>query len=168
MLTVPGSRVVTVSSNAHRTGRIDFTDLNWQRRRYRRLASYAQSKLANLMFTDELQRRLVAAGAATAALAAHPGTATTQLTRHFPGVLHSLNQALGNLYGQSAEMGALPLLRAATDPAARGGEFYGPGGLWQMMGYPKRVEPARRSHDIAVQQRLWAESIRLTGLEFPV
>lgn len=168
MLSVDGSRVVTVSSNVHRTGRVDVTDLNWQRRRYRRMASYAQSKLANLMFTYELQRRLVAAGAATAALAAHPGTSTTQLTRHFPGVLHSLNQVFGGLYGQSAEMGALPTLRAASDPAARGGEYYGPGGLMQMMGHPKRVESVRRSHDTAVQQRLWQESTRLTGVTFPV
>jgi NAD(P)-dependent dehydrogenase (short-subunit alcohol dehydrogenase family) len=168
MLRVAGSRVVTVSSNAHRTGRIDFTDLNWQRRAYRRLPSYAQSKLANLLFTFELQRRLAASGAATAALAAHPGTATTQLTRHFPGVLHSLNQVLGGLYGQSAEMGALPTLRAATDPAARGGEYYGPGGLMQMMGHPKRVEPARRADDAGAQRRLWAESSRLTGVTFPV
>jgi NAD(P)-dependent dehydrogenase (short-subunit alcohol dehydrogenase family) len=168
MLTVAGSRVVTVSSNAHRTGRIGFGDLQWQRRRYRRMAAYSQSKLANLMFSYELQHRLVQAGAATVALAAHPGTATTQLVRHFPGPLQALNQRLGGIYGQSAEMGALPTLRAATDPAAHGGQFYGPRGWLQMMGHPTEVEPAARARDRAAQQRLWQESGQLTGISFPV
>jgi NAD(P)-dependent dehydrogenase (short-subunit alcohol dehydrogenase family) len=132
------------------------------------MGAYAQSKLANLMFTYELQRRLAAAGAPTAALAAHPGTATTGLVRHFPAMVRSLNQALGGLYGQSAAMGALPTLRAATDPDARGGEYYGPDGWLQMMGHPERVESTRRSHDEHAGRRLWHESTELTGVTFGV
>jgi len=167
MLPVPGSRVVTVSSTTHRTGRIDFADLQSERR-YRRMSAYAQSKLANLMFTCELQRRLAAAGAPTAALAAHPGVAFTDLTRHLPAVLQSAYPVVGGLFAQSAAMGALPILRAATDPAAAGGEFFGPGGPAQAKGYPVLVSPAARSRDQSAQRRLWAESERLTGVSYPV
>jgi NAD(P)-dependent dehydrogenase (short-subunit alcohol dehydrogenase family) len=167
LLGQPGSRVVTVSSNGHRTGRINFDDLQSQRR-YRRVSAYAQSKLANLMFTYELQRRLAAAGAATAALAAHPGTAFTELTRHMPGPIQYLNQSLGSAFTQSAQMGALPTLRAATDPAARGGQYYGPDGRFEFKGYPRAVKSTDRSHDEQAQRRLWQESERLTGVTYPV
>ena len=119
MLPVHGSRVVTVSSSGHRTGRINFADLQSERH-YGRMAAYAQSKLANLMFTYELQRRMHAAGAPTAALAAHPGVAFTELTRNLPGVIQATYPAIGGLFTQSAAMGALPTLRAATDPAEIG------------------------------------------------
>lgn len=167
MLAVPGSRVVTVSSNGHRMGRIDFADLQSERR-YRRTAAYAQSKLANLMFTYELQRRLAAASAPVAALAAHPGVSVTELTRHLPRVLQSAYPAVGGLFTQSAAMGALPVLRAATDPAARGGEYYGPGGWAQLTGHPVRVSSTAKSRDEAAQRRLWDESERLTGVTYPV
>ena len=167
MLSVPGSRVVTVSSNGHRTGRINFADLQSERR-YGRMTAYAQSKLANLMFTYELERRLEAAGAATIALAAHPGSAGTELVRHVPGVLRTVYDRAGGWFKQSAAMGALPTIRAATDPAARGGEYYGPSGLAQLTGYPVRVSSTSRSHDEGAQRRLWAESERLTGVTFPV
>jgi NAD(P)-dependent dehydrogenase (short-subunit alcohol dehydrogenase family) len=167
MLPVPGSRVITVSSNGHRVGRIDFADLQSEQR-YGRMTAYAESKLANLMFTYELQRRLAAAGAPTAALAAHPGNAFTELTRHLPAVLQSAYPAVGGLFGQSAAMGALPTLRAATDPAAAGGEYYGPGGLAQFKGYPVRVSSTARARDESAQRRLWAESERLTGVTCPV
>jgi NAD(P)-dependent dehydrogenase (short-subunit alcohol dehydrogenase family) len=167
LLAVPGSRVVTVSSNGHRTGRIDFADLQAERH-YGRVSAYAQSKLANLMFTYEMQRRLAAAEAPTAALAAHPGSSSTELTRNIPGVLQTAYAALGGLASQGAAMGALPTLRAATDPAASGGEYYGPGGWGQLKGYPVRVSSARRSHDEDAQRRLWAESEKLTGVTFPV
>jgi NAD(P)-dependent dehydrogenase (short-subunit alcohol dehydrogenase family) len=167
MLPVPGSRVVTVSSNGHRVGRIDFADLQSEQR-YGRMTAYAQSKLANLMFTYELQRRLAAAGVPAAALAAHPGNAFTDLTRHLPAVLQSAYPVVGGLFAQSAAMGALPTLRAATDPAAAGGEYYGPGGLAQVKGCPVPVSPAARSRDESVQRRLWAESERLTGVSYPV
>jgi len=167
MLPVPGSRVVTVSSTGHRAGRIDFADLQSERH-YGRMAAYAQSKLANLMFTYELQRRLHAAGAPTAALAAHPGVAFTELTRSLPGVIQAAYPAIGGLFTQSAAMGALPTLRAATDPAAEGGEYYGPGGLAQVKGYPVRVSPAARSRNESARRRLWAESERLTSVTYPV
>ena len=167
MLPVPGSRVVTVSSNGHRAGRLDFADLQSEQR-YGRMTAYAQSKLANLMFTYELQRRLAATGAPTVALAAHPGNAFTDLTRHLPAVVQSAYPAVAGLFGQSAAMGALPTLRAATDPAAAGGEYYGPGGLAQFKGYPVPVSSTARSRDEVTQRRLWAESERLTGVTYPV
>jgi NAD(P)-dependent dehydrogenase (short-subunit alcohol dehydrogenase family) len=167
LLPVAGSRVVTVASNAHRAGRISFDDLA-ARRRYRRTAAYARSKLANLLFTYELQRRLATAGSPTAALAAHPGTALTELTRHLPHLLQAGNRAFKGIISQDAAMGALPTLRAATDPGARGGEYYGPGGWMQFTGYPRRVESNARSHDEQAQRRLWQESERLTGVTFPL
>ena len=167
MLAVPGSRVVTVSSQGHRAGRINFADLQSERR-YGRVSAYAQSKLANLMFTYELERRLRAAEAATVAVAAHPGSTSTELVRHWPGLLQTAYAATGGLVNQSPPMGALPTLRAATDPAARGGDYYGPGGLGQLKGYPVRVSSNGRSHDQDAQRRLWAESERLTGVTFPV
>jgi NAD(P)-dependent dehydrogenase (short-subunit alcohol dehydrogenase family) len=124
MLAVPGSRVVTLSSNGHRMGRIDFGNLQWEHG-YRRPAAYGRSKLANLLFSYELQRRLAAAGAATAALAAHPGTSRTELTRHLPAWMRVGALVVPN---QSSATGALPTLRTATDPAASGGEYYGPAG----------------------------------------
>jgi NAD(P)-dependent dehydrogenase (short-subunit alcohol dehydrogenase family) len=132
------------------------------------VSAYGQSKLANLMFTYELERRLRAAEAPTIALAAHPGTASTELVRHIPGPLRTAYAATGGLFTQSATMGALPTLRAATDPAAHGGEYYGPSGLGQMKGYPVLVSSNSRSHDEAAQRRLWAESERLTGVTYPV
>jgi NAD(P)-dependent dehydrogenase (short-subunit alcohol dehydrogenase family) len=164
MLPVPGSRVVTMSSNGHRMGRIDFGNLQWERG-YSRVASYGRSKLANLLFTYELQRRLTAAGAQTAALAAHPGTSRSELTRHLPAWLRALSVLVPF---QSAAAGAVPMLRAATDPAARGGEYYGPAGLGEMTGPAKRVRSSARSYDEAVARRLWEESERLTGVTYPL
>jgi len=161
-----GSRVVTVSSNMHRAGRMNFAGLQ-SAQRYRRVAAYGQSKLANLLFTYELQRRLAAAGLRTSALAAHPGTAITALTRYFPAVVDRAYHAIGSPVAQPAAMGALPTLRAATDPAARGGEYYGPGGWLEMKGYPRRVSSSTRSHDEPAQRRLWQESERLTGVRYP-
>jgi NAD(P)-dependent dehydrogenase (short-subunit alcohol dehydrogenase family) len=167
LLAVPGSRVVTLSSLAHRVGHLDFDDLQ-SARRYRRGAAYAQSKLANLMFAFELQRRLTAAGAQTASLAAHPGYSRTNLARHLPSVLQAAAGIAFPLISQNSSMGALPVVRAATDPAARGGEYYGPGGPGQLTGYPKLVAPAKAANDADAQRRLWAEPQRLTGVSYPV
>jgi NAD(P)-dependent dehydrogenase (short-subunit alcohol dehydrogenase family) len=164
MLQVPGSRVVTVSSNGHRMGRINFGDLQSERR-YSRTGAYGQSKLANLLFTYELQVRLARAGAATEALAAHPGTSRTALTRNLPGLMR-FGAAL--MPFQPSAMGAVPTLRAATDPAARGGEYYGPAGLAENRGPAKRVQSSARSHDTETGRRLWEESARLTGVSYPV
>jgi NAD(P)-dependent dehydrogenase (short-subunit alcohol dehydrogenase family) len=167
MLGRVGSRVITVSSNGHKSGRIDFDDLQSQRR-YRRMAAYYQSKLANLMFTYELQRRLAGAQAQTQALAAHPGKARTELTRYLPGWLRLEDLVIEQPLGQSAAMGALATLRAAADPAARGGEYYGPGGRGELKGYPRLVASTERARDVEAQQRLWQESERLTGVSYPV
>lgn len=163
---VEGSRVVTVSSVGHRIlSRIDFEDLQAERR-YNRVAAYGRSKLANLMFTYELQRRLVAAGAQTVALAAHPGGSSTDLGRHIPGA--RIAEPILGVLAQSAAMGALPTLRAATDPAAEGGQYYGPDGFMETRGHPVLVASSDRSHDPAVQQQLWGASEELTAVRFPV
>jgi NAD(P)-dependent dehydrogenase (short-subunit alcohol dehydrogenase family) len=167
LLATPGSRVVTISSLGHRTGRIHFDDLQLERR-YGRQRAYGQSKLANLMFTYELQRRLAAAGAGTIAVAAHPGGSRTELTRHLPRGISTASRLLEPLWAQGADMGALPTLRAATDPRVQGGEYYGPDGFAEGRGYPKRVGSSRRSHDVEVQRRLWAVSEELTGVGYPV
>jgi NAD(P)-dependent dehydrogenase (short-subunit alcohol dehydrogenase family) len=163
MLPVPGSRVVTVSSLAHRIrARINFDDLQSERS-YRRVAAYSQSKLANLMFTYELQRRLPGAGT-TIAVAAHPGLAATELARYTPAIA----AVLARLISQKAAMGALPVLRAATDPGVLGGQYYGPGGFSGARGYPKLAGSSGQSHDTAIQRRLWTVSEELTGVTFPV
>jgi NAD(P)-dependent dehydrogenase (short-subunit alcohol dehydrogenase family) len=167
MLGLEGSRVVTVSSNGHKSGRIDFDDLQWQRR-YRRMAAYYQSKLANLMFTYELQRRLEGARARTQSLAAHPGKARTELTRYLPGWARFEDIVVEQPFGHSAAMGALATLRAATDPTAQGGQYYGPGHRGELRGYPRLVDPSERARDLDAQQRLWRESERLTGVSYPV
>jgi NAD(P)-dependent dehydrogenase (short-subunit alcohol dehydrogenase family) len=167
MLAVPGSRVVTVSSTGHRIrARINFDDLQSERS-YSRVAAYGQSKLANLMFTYELQRRLSRTGT-TIAVAAHPGGANTELARNMPAALRAITNVLGSLFAQSATMGALPTLRAATDPSVHGGQYYGPDGFPQTRGHPKLVESSKQSHDEAIQRRLWAVSEQLTGITFPV
>ena len=164
MLPVPGSRVVTVSSQAHRIrARIHFGDLQSERS-YRRVAAYSQAKLANLLFTYELQRRLSSAATTTIAAAAHPGLATTELTRHTPAA----SAALARLISQTAAMGALPILRAATDPSVLGGQYYGPARLLGTRGYPKPAHSSGQSHDTAIQRRLWTVSEELTGVTFPV
>jgi NAD(P)-dependent dehydrogenase (short-subunit alcohol dehydrogenase family) len=170
MLDTPGSRVVTVSSNGHRMGDgvMHFEDLQLSRG-YKPWPAYYRSKLANLLFTYELQRRLTAAGADTMALAAHPGNARTDLWRH-----SRLDQALYRpglrpltfWFAQSAHMGALATLRAATDPPATGGEYYGPPGRRQFTGYPVRVDSSAQSHDEADAARLWTVSGELTGVSY--
>ena len=170
LLGTPGSRVVTVSSNGHRMGDgiMHFEDLQLTRC-YKPWPAYYRSKLANLLFTYELQRRLTGAGADTRALAAHPGNARTDLWRH-----NWLDQALYQpalrpltfWFAQSAHMGALATLRAATDPAARGGEYFGPAGRQQYTGHPVRVESSAQSHDEADAARLWSISEELTGVSY--
>jgi NAD(P)-dependent dehydrogenase (short-subunit alcohol dehydrogenase family) len=167
LLSVPGSRVVTVSSTGHRIrAAIHFDDLQWERS-YSRVAAYGQAKLANLMFTYELQRRL-APHSTTVAVAAHPGVSNTELTRNTPAALRVPVTWLAPLLTQKPEMGALPTLRAATDPAVRGGQYYGPGNRGEIRGYPKLVTSSPDSHDQATQQRLWTVSEELTGVTFPV
>lgn len=167
LLPVEGSRVVTISSGAHRFGKINFDDLQSERG-YNRVTAYGQSKLANLLFTYELDRRLTAKGAPTIAVAAHPGGSSTELTRNLWPVVRQPVGLLWGLLAQSAEMGALPTLRAAVDPDVRGGQYFGPDGIGEQRGHPKLVQSNARSHDDAAQRRLWAVSEDLTGVTFPV
>jgi len=167
LLAVPGSRIVTVSSPGHRRGRIDFDDLQ-SIQRYRPMAAYAQSKLANLLFTYELQQRLTEARAPTVALAAHPGGSRTELNRHMPAVTLARGSSWGiwRLITQSAQIGALSILRSAVAPDARGGDYYGPQGRFEYKGYPTRLQSSARSHDVALQRRLWEQSEQLTGVGY--
>jgi NAD(P)-dependent dehydrogenase (short-subunit alcohol dehydrogenase family) len=164
LLPVAGSRVVTVSSIGHRIlADIHFDDLQWENS-YHRVRAYGQAKLANLLFTYELQRRLTTAGQDTIAAAAHPGGSDTELARHLPDFLGPLF----SLISQPAAMGALPTLRAATDAGVLGGQYLGPDGPGGMRGYPKVVASSDRSHDAALQQRLWTVSEELTGVTYPI
>jgi NAD(P)-dependent dehydrogenase (short-subunit alcohol dehydrogenase family) len=156
-------RVVTLSSQAHRTGRIDLADLNWQRRRYRRWAAYGQSKLANLLFTLELQRRFDRAGSPLRALAAHPGYAATNLQSHTGSRAQDALLALaGRVLAQSDEHGALPTLYAATEDLP-GGSYVGPGGRGERAGAPALVGRSTAASDVAMAERLWEASTLLTG-----
>jgi len=170
LLAAPGSRVVTMSSQGHASGEMNFSDLQYDHG-YEPATAYFQSKLANLLFTYELDRRLRAAGAGTIALAAHPGVVYTDLFRtrsKLDQLLISPRlRAVNFWFAQSIRMGALPVLRAATDPAVRGGDFYGPRRRFDT-GYPAKVESSARSHVVADQARLWAESERLTGVAYAV
>ncbi|WP_156687737.1 SDR family NAD(P)-dependent oxidoreductase [Mycobacterium sp. Marseille-P9652] len=167
LLPVPGSRVVTVSSMGHRIlADIHFDDLQWERR-YNRVAAYGQAKLANLLFTYELQRRLAPHGT-TIAAAAHPGGSNTELGRYTPAAFRPLVNVFFNLIAQDAAMGALPTLRAATDPGVLGGQYYGPDGFAETRGHPKLVSSSAKSHDAEMQRRLWAVSEELTGVVYPL
>jgi NAD(P)-dependent dehydrogenase (short-subunit alcohol dehydrogenase family) len=167
LLPAAGSRVVTVSSIGHRIrAAIHFDDLQWERS-YNRVAAYGQAKLANLMFTYELQRRLAPLGT-TIAAAAHPGGSRTELSRNLPSPLRSVYNVVEPLVTQDAATGALPTLRAATDPGVHGGQYYGPDGFGEMRGHPKVVSSSAKSHDAEVQKRLWAVSEELTGVVYPV
>ena len=169
LLGVEGSRVVVVASIAHKIkAMIDFDDLQWEKRSYDRVASYGQSKLANLMFAYDLQRKLAAAKAKTIAVAAHPGVAATELSRHVPGYqLPGVAWLFGRILNTS-EQGALATLRAATDPSVQGGQYWGPDGFREMRGYPELATSSTQSHDIAIQDRLWTVSEELTGVTYPV
>jgi NAD(P)-dependent dehydrogenase (short-subunit alcohol dehydrogenase family) len=169
MLPIEGSRVVTVSSVGHRIrAKIHFDDLNLDRN-YNRVVAYGQSKLANLLFTYELARRLKAKGAPTTALAAHPGAADTDLLRNMPGGIRQVSQFFwSNFIAQGPDMGAEPTLRAAADPGAQNGQYYGPGGFGEQKGHPKVVKSSAQSHNEDIQRRLWTMSEELTGVTYPV
>jgi NAD(P)-dependent dehydrogenase (short-subunit alcohol dehydrogenase family) len=166
MLPVHGSRVVTVSSLAHRVrASTNFDDVQ---RPYDRVAAYGRSKLANLLFTYELQRRLSTRAADTAAVAAHPGSSRTDLFRNSPSWIRLGFALLTPLWCQSPAMGALPTLRAATDSNVQGGQYYGPRGPAEQRGYPKAVQSSDQSHDEGLQLKLWKTSEELTGISYPL
>lgn len=161
-------RVVSVASVAHRYGSIDLSDLNFERRKYERWRAYSQSKLANLLFVGELQRRLTAAGSPVRALAAHPGYAATNLQSHTGSLVQHLVMKAGNaLLGQSGDGGARPTVYAATEDLP-GDSYVGPGGFQELRGAPQLVGRSPAARDETVAAGLWALSEELTGVRFPL
>ena len=170
VLHTPDARVVTVGSGLHVLGKIDFANLNGERS-YSKWGAYGQSKLANLLFAYELQRKLAAAGSEVISVAAHPGYAATNLQAVGPEMEGSklwarIMPAANRVLGQSAAMGALPEVYAATSPAVRGGDYVGPDGFMGQRGFPKKVKSSANSYDEAVAARLWAVSEELTGVSY--
>jgi NAD(P)-dependent dehydrogenase (short-subunit alcohol dehydrogenase family) len=166
LLAAPEPRVVTVSSAAHRMGRIRFDDLQGERRYFAWLA-YGQSKLANLMFCFELQRRATEAGTALKSMAAHPGYAATNLQFAAPRLPDRIVMTVTNrVIAQSPRMGALPSLYAATVPELPGGSFVGPDGFLEQRGHPHVVTAAGRAYDEDAWRRLWEVSEELTGVHY--
>lgn len=161
IINTENSRVVNVSSASHKSGKIDFDDLGWEKRTYKKMRAYGDSKIANIYFTYELQRNLEKAGSKTIAVASHPGWTETELQRHV-GIVNFLNR----FFSQGIDMGALPTLYAAIAPDVKGGDYYGPAGWQEMRGYPKKVEPNKLSQDKDVAQKLWRVSEELTGIEY--
>lgn len=156
-----GSSIINVSSMAHRAGNIDFDDLDWTKRKYNRSRAYGDSKIANLYFTYELQRIVNQQKLDVIVTAAHPGWSATELQRH-AGPLALLNI----VFGQKPSKGALPTLRAAFDPQKQGGDYYGPRGLLEFGGYPKKVNSNKRSHQNDTAKRLFEVSTELTKVTF--
>lgn len=170
LLAAPGARIVTVSSGAHLGGKINFDDLD-SKHNYQRWAAYSQSKLANLLFAYELQRRLEAAGADAISVACHPGFASTELQvagARMDGSAFGERAAvvMNRIFAQSAEMGALPTVYAATAPDLRGGNYIGPDGPLEMRGHPTMVRSNKRSHDAALARQLWQISEQRTGVRY--
>jgi hypothetical protein len=170
LLKTPGSRIVTVSSGAHMFGKVNFADLQSERS-YSKWGAYGQSKLANLLFAYELQRKLQAAGSAAISVAAHPGYAATNLQAVGPQMEGSrfgerAMSAANRVLAQSATMGALPEVYAATSPDVRGGDYIGPDGFMGQKGFPQKVRSNSRSYDQKDASRLWAASEALTGVSY--
>jgi NAD(P)-dependent dehydrogenase (short-subunit alcohol dehydrogenase family) len=162
------SRVVTVSSTAHRMGKIDFDDLQWERKAYKPWPAYGQSKLANLLFTAELQRRLTESASKVEANAAHPGYAATNLQFHSDNRLQEIVMRIGNrVIAQDENGGALPTLYAAVADAP-GNSFAGPSGFMEQRGAPKLVDRTSAAQDMDTARRLWDVSEQLTGVSFPL
>lgn len=164
------ARIVNVASQAHRMGKMHWDDMDFARG-YNKWTAYGQSKLANLLFTFELQRRLEQKKPGLSALACHPGYAATELqgkgSQMAGGTFDGLVMRWGNgLLAQSSAGGALPTLRAATDPSAAGGDYYGPKGVMEMTGAPVKVGTTKLARDEQSARRLWDESVRRTGVDF--
>jgi NAD(P)-dependent dehydrogenase (short-subunit alcohol dehydrogenase family) len=170
ILAAPAGRVVTVSSSFHRFGSMDFENLNWEKG-YQKWPAYGRSKLANLLFTFELQRRLEQMNARAIAVAAHPGYTDTNLQHVGPqmegnSVALRFTHWMNKLMGQSAAMGALPTLYAAVAPEVRGGDFIGPDGWMESRGHPRRVQPAATARDPIAAAKLWEASEKATGVRY--
>lgn len=164
----PGARIINVSSGAHRNGVMDFENLQFENEKeYSPMKAYGRSKLANLLFTYELQRKLEAANSKCMAVAAHPGVAMTNLARHLEGkFLFKLLMPLFKRMAQDQAMGALPQIRASVDPGVKGASYYGPDGKREWKGFPVVVESNEASHNSQDAARLWEESEKLTGVTY--
>lgn len=157
----PCSRIVVLSSMAHKAGQLDLSDLNWKSRAYNKTRAYSDSKLANLYFALELAKRLEGSGSTPLVTAAHPGWTATELQRH-SGVAGFLN----NFFAQGVEKGALPTLRAGFDDDVQPGDYFGPSGFLEMQGHPVKVAPNSRARDPITAQELWRLSEELTGVTY--
>ncbi|MDF1576466.1 MAG: oxidoreductase [Bacteroidales bacterium] len=168
LLATQGSRLVNVSSGAHRNGEMDFSNLQFENGKgYKPMKAYGRSKLSNLLFSYELQRKLEAARKDTIAVAAHPGVAMTNLARYLESrFLYKIMFPLFKLLAQDQSMGALPQIRASVDPEVKGAQYYGPGGNRELKGYPVLVESSEASYKPDDAARLWEESEKLTGVKF--
>ena len=160
-------RIVTVTSDLHKIGKIKVDDLNWENRTYKPLGAYCQSKLANVLFTLELQRRLTSSGSVVRAVAAHPGVAETNLISHVGGFQGAVSKLFLGPITQDGEHGALPTLYAATQDIP-GGSYVGPDGLIHTKGYPEVSKPSRLSRNADLARRLWDASASLTHTDFAV
>jgi NAD(P)-dependent dehydrogenase (short-subunit alcohol dehydrogenase family) len=170
LLATEGARVVNVASGAHRMGSMRFDDLQWKNG-YRKWRAYGQSKLANLLFTFELQRKLEAAGKKLIAVACHPGYAATNLQAAGPrmsgsSVMENLMALSNRMFAQSAAMGALPTEYGATSPDVRGGDYIGPDGIGELWGHPIKAGCSAAARDAATATRLWQVSEQLTGVQY--
>lgn len=157
----PGSRIVNVSSNAHKYGKINFEDLKWEKRKYKPWRSYGDSKIANIYFTHELTRKIDKNGKNPVVAASHPGWTATELQRH-----NAFFGFLNNFFAQDITMGALPTLYAAVGPDVKSGDYFGPSGFMEMKGYPKKVETNKLAKDENTAKKLWDVSEELTGVKF--
>ncbi|MBY6685334.1 SDR family NAD(P)-dependent oxidoreductase [Rhodococcus sp. BP-149] len=160
-------RVVTMSSFMHQVPGLKLSDLNYEKRRYSRWGAYGQSKLSNLLFAYELDRRLRAAGSPVLSLAAHPGYSSTELMGRTETVQDAF-MSLGRVFAQSAYMGSLPELYAATAPGLQSGGYFGPDGFQELSGHPKKVGSNKASRDEAKARELWTRSVELTGVTYAI
>lgn len=168
LIKTPGSRIVTISSGAHKFGKMDFDNFLYENGKgYSPMKAYGRSKISNLLFTYELQRKLEKGGNATIAVAAHPGVSDTNLGRSFEHKWFvKLLMPVYKLMIQDASMGALPGIRAAVDPDVAGGDYFGPGGRGERTGYPIKVSSNPASHNMEDAKKLWELSEKLTGVKF--
>jgi len=161
LMDTKNARIVNVASGAHNTGKLDFDDLQWEKRSYSSWRAYGDSKIANLYFTYELNKKLKENGLDTISTAAHPGYTATELQRHV-----SFIAFMNNFLAQDISMGALPTLRAATESGLKGGEYFGPNGFMEMWGDPVQVQSNKLSQDEEIAKNLWEVSENLTGVKF--
>lgn len=159
------SRIISLSSIAHKSGKINFEDIN-SKKKYSSWNSYAQSKLACLMFAYELDRKLKASGSNTISVAAHPGVSTTNLTQHYPQIITKLFHLIGPLFSQRPKLGALPTLYAALGNDVKGGDYFGPNGLGEMKGEAVKVDSTKLSKNKEIAAKLWELSEKLTGITY--